>query len=202
MAMRRPGPRGFSLPEVAVLIAILAILLAIGTPIYFRYRASAAVNTAAETAEGLLSRCREEAKASGYALPDDLVASGVSTAAPAGVAGMDGGVTLRIRKRYRAGEPLQTVTIKDLSLSGRVGVEVVGLGQLDLDGDTSLEGVYFEILVKQGGSTTALATLPVDVNGEFIMQGSNTGGAIRFSSGSYNRLIALTRRGVVNPDRR
>ena len=198
---RRRG-RGFSLIEIAVVVALLAVLLAIGAYSFFQYRGHVAVNTAAETAEGLLTRAKEEAKASGYALADDLRANGVLTAAPPGRFGEDGSVALRIRKRYRAGEPLQVVATKDLSLSATVAVEVIGAGALDLDADSGLEGVFFEVLGKTSGTTTVLSAIPIDVNGEMIFQGNNAGAAIRFSNGSYTRTITMSRRGVVEPDRR
>lgn len=201
--MRRAEPRGFSLLEIAVVVGLLAVLIAIGGYGFQRYRGHAAVNVAAETAEGLLLRAKEEAKASGFALSDDLRANGVATAAPAGKLGEDGSVAVRVRKRYRADQPLQVVATKDLSLNMPIAVEIGGAGTLDIDTDTSQEGVFFEVLVKTpSGTTTVVATIPVEVNGEMIFEGNNDKAALRFSHGSYNRSLTLTRRGVIEPDRR
>lgn len=184
------------------MVALVGLLASIGAYGFFQYRDHVAVNTAAETAEGLLTRAKEEAKASGYALADDLRADGVGAAAPGGRLGEDGSVALRLRKRYRAGEPLQLVATKDLSASASLAVETTGAGTLDLDIDGDLEGVFFEILVNVAGTTTVVATIPVDVNGEMIFQGKNGSATIRFSKGSYMRTITLSRRGVIEPDRR
>lgn len=202
-AMRRAGARGFSLIEIAVVVGLLAVLLAIGGYSFSRYRGHAAVNTAAETAEGVLVRAKEEAKASGFALSDDLRTNGVGTAAPSGPFGSDGAIAVRLRKRYRAGQPLQVVATKDLSLNAPITVEVSGAGTIDIDTDTSQEGVFFEILLKSSnGTQTMLATIPVEVNGEMVFQGSNPQAVILFRYGSYSRGITLTRRGVIEPDRR
>jgi type II secretory pathway pseudopilin PulG len=190
------------LAEIAVVVGILAILLVIAVPAYFRYRGHTAVNTAAEVTEGLLVRAREDAKASGFALPEPLRTNGVPTAAPAGPFGVDGTVTVRVRKRYRAGEPAQTLTSKDLSMATPISVEVVGLGTIDIDAQNDLEGVYFEILVKSGATATVLATIPIEVNGEMIFAGDTGEGAIRLSYQDYQRTITVSHRGVINPDRR
>lgn len=201
--MRRLHRHGFSLVELAVIVALAGILLGVGATSYFRYRSHVAVNTAAETVEGLLVRAREEAKASGYPVGDDLRTNGVATAAPPGRQGGDSGaVAARIRKRYRAGQQPQVVTTRDLSSAAAVEVEVVGLGTLDIETETDREGVYFEILVKNGPTASVLAAIPIDVNGEMMFQGQTGQAAIRFSRGAYNRTLELTRRGVINPDRR
>lgn len=200
--MRRAGRRGLSLAEVAVLLAILAILMAVAVPAYFRYRAHTAVNTALEMTEGLLARAREEAKGSGYALSQDLVAGGVSEPADAGRVGADGAVSVRVRKRYRAGEPAQVLTVKDLSTGVAVDVETTGLGKLDIDEDSSQEGVFFEILVKRGADVHLVASIPVEVNGEMILFEDAGGGSIVLGYADYRRSLDVTRRGVITPDRR
>lgn len=200
--MTHSARRGFSLAEVAIVLCILGVLLAIGALGYFRYRGHTAVNTACESTEGLLVRAREEAKASGFALSDELKTGGVPTAAAAGRFGADATVAVRVRKRYRAGEPAQTVSTKDLSLAAPIAVEVVGLGTLDIDAETDQEGVFFEILVKSGATVTVLAAIPIEVNGEMLFAGNSAEGAIRFSYQTYDRTITVTRRGVINPDRR
>lgn len=200
--MRPATERGISLIEMAVIVGIASVLLAIGATSYFRYRANTAVNTGAETVEVMLMRAKEEAKTSGFALAGTLRQNGVATAAPEGRFGADRAVAVRVRKRYRAGGPVQMVATKDLSLAAPVEVEVAGLGVIDIDTDASQEGVFFEVLVKDGASATLLATVPVDVNGELILAGAAGNGAIRLHSGTYSRAIEVTRRGAIQPDRR
>jgi type II secretory pathway pseudopilin PulG len=200
--MRRSRVLGFSLVEVAIILTLTCLLLAIGATSYFRYRANTAVNTAAETVEALLMRAREEAKSSGFALDPSLRQEGVAAVAPAGRHGAEGALAVRVRKRYRAGTPAQLVATKDLSLAAPVEIEVSGLGTVDLDTDTGLEGVFFEVLLKKEGLLTVLAAIPVDVNGEFILAGTRANASIRLNSGSYDRTVELTTRGVIAPDRR
>ena len=149
-------------------------------------------DTALETTEGLLTRSREEARSSGYTLSDSLRIDGVADAAPTGRHGADGGVTIRLRKRYRAAEPAQVLSTKDLSLAAPIDVEVSGAGLLDIDVESEQEGVFFEVLVKRNGNLELLATIPVDVNGEMVLQGSAPQGTLTLGHNDYRRSHHLT----------
>lgn len=198
--MRRE--RGLSLAEVAVVLALLLVLLAVAVPSYLSYRGRTAVNTAAELTEGIFVRAKEEAKASGFALPETLRASGVSPSAPGGPLGAEGSLSVQLRKRYRAGQPAQLVSSQNLSAAAPVTLETAGFGALDLDTATELEGVYVEFLLTVGGSSSVVATVPVDVNGEMLFHANASSGSIQLSFQDYTRSLTVTTRGVITPDRR
>lgn len=196
--------RGFSLAEVSVVLAILLVLVGALVPSYRSYRGRAAVNFAAEVTEGLLVRGKDEAKASGFALPATLRSSGVPTAGLSGPLGLDGTLAVKLRKRYRAGQPAEVLSRRELSTGASIALETAGLGVLDLDTQTDLEGVYLEFVMSNPGSTdTPLATIPIDVNGAMLLHGNNGQGSLRYSYNSnYARSITVTARGVITPDRR
>ncbi len=196
--MRKSPSRGFSLVEVGVLLAILALLFALGIPAYVTYRGHQVVNRALEIAEGLAVRAKEEAKSSGFALPDKLRDEGVSAAASGGRKVSQGSLSLRLRKRFRAGEAPLVVTERELSSGRTLEYEISKWGIVDLDADPALEGVYLELL--DGG--VLVAALPIDANGEFYLHGDENVAAIRFLYGDYHRTLELTRRGIARPDGR
>lgn len=180
------------------MLSILALLLALSVPAYISYRGRQVVNRALETAEGLVVRSKEEAKASGFALPDKLRDEGVTVAAGGGRKVSQGSLSLRLRKRFRAGEAPLVVTSRELSSGRTLEYEVSKWGLVDLDADPTLEGVYLELL--DGG--TLVAALPIDANGEFYLHGDENVAAIRFLYGDYHRTLELTRRGIARPDGR
>lgn len=196
-------PAGFSLAEMAVVLGIIGLLVAVAVPGFARYRGHTGVNTATEVTEGLLIRAREEARSSGYPLPDSLRSAGVPTLAPTGrQGGSQATLIARVRKRHQGSEPPQVLSSRELSVGSTLEVQVDHLGVLDLDADVSLEGVYFELLMRVAGTDTPLATVPVDVNGEMVLQGAQAQGAIHFVYSTYSRSLSLSRRGVITPDRR
>ncbi len=196
--MRKSPSRGFSLLEVGVLLGILALLLAVGVPAYITYRGHQVVNRALEIAEGLAVRAKEEAKSSGFALPEKLRDDGVTAAANGERRVSQNSVSLRLRKRFRAGEAPQEVSLRALSSGSTLEYEVSKLGVVNLDADPTLEGVYLELL--DGGEI--VAAIPIDANGEFYLHGNENIAAIRFLHRDYHRTLELTRRGVARPDGR
>lgn len=201
--LRTSRQPGFSLAEMAVVLGILAVLAGLAVPLLSRYRGHTSVNSAAEITEGLLVRAREEARASGYPLPETLRASGVSEPAPTELLGGDeGDLVVRLRKRTVAGAPPAVLISRNLSASAPLQVQLSNLGRLDLDADISLQGVYLELLLETGGGARTLCAVPVDVNGEMALLGNQTEAAIHFVHKSYVRSLKLTHRGVVTPDRR
>ncbi len=189
---------GFSLMEVSIVLGVLAILIAIAIPNFLRYRGHQTVNSAAELTDGMIVRAKEEAKASGFALPETLRKTGPNE----GLNGRhEGSFSLRIRKRYRAGEPIQTVSHRELPDSATLDIELSNFGLVDLDSDANLIGVYFEI-VRTKPSTEILAVIPIDANGEFCLPDAHNLATIHFFYSSYQRAISVTRRGISRPDRR
>ena len=196
--MTKSPPRGITLIEIGVVLGILALLLAIAVPGYMRYRAHQSVNRALEIAEGLAVRAKEEARSSGFALTTSLRENGVTLAAVTGRQSPQGPLALRIRKRFRASQTPQVVSLRELSGGITLDYELSQLGTLDLDANANLEGVFLELL----DNGTPIAVIPVDVNGEFYLLGHENNAFLRFCYGDYSRTLELTRRGASRPDRR
>lgn len=202
--IRRPNTpaRGVTLAEVAVVVGILAVLMAVATPAYFSYRGKQAVNTAQEMVDAMLGRSREEAMTAGLPLPDDLVGAGITEAAPSGMFGQGAEAHLiaRLRKRDRAGQTPKTLTSRDLSQTAAIGLQTAGFGLLDLDTRTDIEGLFFEIVSQSAGATTLLASLPVELNGEFVLHQGAGSAQITFSYNSHQQTVSVTRRGVISKE--
>ncbi len=194
--------RGITLAEVAVVIGIFAVLLAVATPAYFSYRGKQAVNTAQDMVEAMLARSREEAMTAGLPFPDDLSASGIVATAPSGMFGQNAEERLiaRLRKRDRAGQTPKTLTSRDLSQTASIGLQTEGFGLLDLDTQPDLEGVFFEIVSETGGAETLLASLPVEINGEFLLHQGSDSARLTFDYNGHRQTVGVTRRGVISTE--
>lgn len=183
-------------------LGIFLLLVATLLPMALRYRGHSAVNRAIELAKIVTQRAGEEAKSAGYPLNDSLKQNGLAVACvAASTPGTE--VSVRLRKRLRAGGPVQTITERKLSDSGRVTLQLSGLGLLDLEAETDINGVFVEF-VQSGpdGAETILATIPADVNGEFVLRGASANGSIVFHNRDYSNTLNITHRGVVTTERR
>lgn len=188
--------------EVAVVVGLLAVLMGLGASMLSRHRAHSAVNSAAELAEGMLVRAREEAKAFGVPLPSELRASGLIAPSPAGGVRLGGPWSLRLRKRSRAGQPAVVVSQRSIPQATPLQMEWQGTGVLDLDGETQWEGVFLEVVTGPSEAPVRLATIPVDVNGELVLLAGARQARWVISFHDYSRTLEITERGVVVPDRR
>jgi type II secretory pathway pseudopilin PulG len=198
----RPPQRGFTILEICVALGILLVVLATSIPFILSYRGKNSVNRAAEVTKAVVERAAEQAKTVGYPLPDDLKLNGLATAAVAqSTPGLE--VYVRMRKRLTAGTAPSLVSKKELSSSSDMVIRFEHLGLVDLDTETSVNGVFVEFVERDAsGIERVLACLPIDVNGEFVLHSTSANGTIRFAHGSYSRQLELTVRGSCTPDRR
>ena len=199
--MSRPNEnKGFTLVEIAITVGILLLLIGAAVPFYTSYRGKTNVNRAVEITKAVIERAAEEAKAAGYPLPQDMLVDGLAT--PAADPSNNKTVVLRIRKRVTQAGSAKTIAERHLPGSDGLRVSLSGLGLLPMD-QTDAQGVFLEILQKSELDETLLATLPIDVNGEFVFQqGEQTGAAIFFGYGNHTRGIQMNVRGVVVSDQR
>jgi prepilin-type N-terminal cleavage/methylation domain-containing protein len=196
---RPPTIKGFTLIEVMVAVGIVLLLLAALTPFYANYRGKSNVNRAVEVTKAVIERAAEEAKSAGYPLPQDMLTNGLDTAAVAPLENQT--VVLKIRKRTTLGGEAKLIAERHLPRSESLKLTLGGLGLLTL-ADTDAQGVFLEVLQKSEGSETLLATLPIDVNGEFVFQGDQSGALISFGYGDHVRGLQMNTRGVVVSDQR
>ena len=110
---------------------------------------------------------------------------------------------VRVRKRIRPSTTPILVTEKSLSTTVNSRVSFFQLGQVDIDADQSLTGVYVEFLAKpETGPSQLLATLPVDVNGDLALVTTAATAAISLDYNDYRRTLELSASGNVVLDRR
>lgn len=200
-ALPRPRrPRAaFTLQEVVIAMGIVLLLIGFSAPFIITSRGKTGVNTAVEITKALLDRAGEEARTVGYPLADALKQDGLSDLA-IDKPGSGGRVTIRLRKRLSSGTEPLLLTQKALAVEE---VAFSSLGRLDLESESEINGLFVEFVVLEGGgSESLLATVPVDVNGEFVLAGNAGDGHITFSYGDYSRSINLTINGTSRLDRR
>lgn len=197
---RRLKERGLSLAEIAVALGILLLLMGLVAPFFLNYRGKNRVNRAQELTRALVERAAEQAKTDGYPLPDELKSNGVIASAAAGsTPGSE--LRLRIKRRLSSDQPTELLSDRELSTGGVV-VEFSNLGLIDLEGDATQVGYYLEFVEKTDSATTVLATLPIDVNGEFVLLGNAPEARLRYSFRDYGRELLFRTQGTVTQDRR
>lgn len=192
-----PNRKGFTLVEVAVAIGIVLLLLAAATPFYLRNRGKTNVNRAVEVTKALIERASEEAKSSGHPLPEALLQDGMPSPAEAPVEGQE--IVVRIQKK--SNNKVTLISERHLSGSESLSLALTGLGKMDLD-STDIQGVFLEILQSSQGAETLLATIPVDVNGEFVFAPEQSGAAIHFRYAQHVRGLQMNIRGAVRAEER
>lgn len=180
-------------------VGIVLVLLAVATPFYNSYRGRSNVNRAVEVTKAVLERAGEEAKSGGRPLPQSMIENGLAT--PAETPSESQTIVLRIQKRATTGAEAKLIAERHLPRSDSLNLALHGFGILPLT-DTEAPGLFFEILQQSENDETLLATLPIDVNGEFVFQGEESSGAIFFGHGSHVRGLQLNIRGVVVADQR
>jgi type II secretory pathway pseudopilin PulG len=188
--------------EVAIAMGILLILIAASIPFILRYRGKTGVNRAAEITKAVIERAGEEAKTAGYPLPDSLKQAGLTSSSPlSSSTGTD--ILLRLRRKTAEGEPPQLVLERNLSSASSLTADFQGLGLLDIDVNNSPKGLFLEFVERSpGGAKTVLATIPIDLNGEFVLLGDQGEGSVTYRHDSYSRTVTLSHRGTVVLDRR
>lgn len=192
-----PNKRAFTLVEVAVAIGVVFLILAAATPFFLRNRGKTHVNQAVEVTKALIERAGEVAKSSGYPLPEDFLQQGLATPAGTPVEGQP--IIVRIRKR--SNDQVTLISQRPLTGSEGINLALTGLGKLDLDSVT-MQGIFVEIVQEEEGAETLLATIPVDVNGEFVFASGESGAAIHFRYGQHVRGIQMNIRGAVRSEQR
>jgi len=193
---------GLTLAEVAVALFIVLLLLGATTPFILRYRGRSSVDRATEVTKAALERASEEARTAGFPLPDTLKNAGLPTAsAPQSTEGAD--LFLRVRRRLRDNTAPETILKREYTNATSVKLGFEHLGFIDLDAEPTLNGLFAEFVeVDESGTETVLATIPVDLNGEFVLHENNAQGFVAFSYGSYGRILTVSHRGTVVLDRR
>ena len=196
--MRTPPKKtAFTLIEVAVAIGVVLLVLAAATPLFLRNRGKTHVNQAVEVTKAVIERAAEVAKSSGYPLPEDFLQQGLATPAETPVDGQP--ILVRIRKR--SNDQITLISQRPLTGSEGINLALTGLGKLDLDSVT-MQGIFVEIVQEEEGVETLLATIPVDVNGEFVFASGESSAALHFRYGQHVRGIQMNIRGAVRSEQR
>lgn len=187
--------------EISITLGILLLLVAMAAPFLLTYKGKSQVNRAQELTKATLERAEEDAKTAGFPIPESMKQSGLPDLAASQAAE---GTTLLLRERRRVskGGAAEIVSEKHLSGSDAVRIGFSGVGNLDLSSDTDTLGVFVEFAETDGTSVKTLAVIPVDVNGELVLQGSLANATIWYSYGDYRRELQLRVQGTVTVDRR
>lgn len=182
-------------------MGILLLLAALAAPFLLTYKGKSQVNRAQELTKATLERAVEDAKTAGFPIPESMKQAGL-TELPDAQAAEGTTLLLRERRRVTKGGAADVVSEKHLSGSDAVKIGFNGVGRLDLVSDTDTLGVFVELAETDGTSVKTLATIPIDVNGEFVLQGSQGNATIWYSYGDYRRELQLRVQGTVTLDRR
>lgn len=178
--------RGFTLIELAMLIAVLALLLAIGLPFLRAMQDRNTINAAADQLKGELQFAQGEAKAYGVPIEDNLKnnpvageANDVTTAA--------GYVVGRIRQRPALGQPPQTLKFFKLGPRDVIALDFENIPLIEMDAEPQLTGTVLELGTTPGeelsdGTFTTAATLAFDANGELLLNDSSQLGLINLGN--------------------
>ncbi len=173
--------RGFTLLELLGVVAILAILFAIGLPYLSNLRQRNAITTAADRLQGELQQAQEKAKAAGLPLDEAFKTGGGPSAdniPPTGA----GFISVRVRQRQVAGaQPvvLSFVVLGPIATLGEMRFE--NLPSLEFDGDGNLLGTVAEVgLGQTPEGFIRSASLFFDANGEIVLNDSSLEGSILF----------------------
>lgn len=197
----RTRENAFSLAEIVIALSILLLLMGLAVPFLLRYRGHTSVNRAVEISKAVLERATEEAKSSGYPLSTSLTEAGLTEAAQT-ESTPEAPLKVRIRKRTAPGREAAVVSEREFPRSTAIRLGLQNLGTLDLTSQTDQLGVFVEWVENQGGGEAILATVPIDINGQYVLQGNQANARVLFAFGDYQRSLELTRRGVVAVDRR
>lgn len=197
----RKKEHGFTLLETLVAIGIALLLLAFSAPFIINSRGRSSVNHSVVLTKAWLEDTAEAAKTNGLPLDQNLRETGLIEEAKSQTE-TDTTLWLRRQRRGKKGEPLELLTQVQLSNSDSTRVTTTSIGFLDIEADTEQEGLFVELVERGENSTKVLATIPVDMNGEFLLQGPAGGGTIRYSHGDYSRELAIRVQGTASLDRR
>lgn len=195
---RRGSPAGFTIVEVAVTLGLILLILAVAVPFYGGYRGRTSVNRSTEITKAVIERAAEEAKAAGYPLPQALLQSGLEDAALAPVTGQE--IIVKAKKRVTPGGNATLLSERHLPRSDTLKLSLAGLGVVPPE--TTPQGVFVEIVQKLDSTETLLATIPIDVNGEFVFFEQEKNAAIFFNHRDHTRGLQLNIRGVITADQR
>ncbi|MCA9790944.1 MAG: prepilin-type N-terminal cleavage/methylation domain-containing protein [Candidatus Eremiobacteraeota bacterium] len=173
--------RGFSLLELLGVIALLAILFAIGIPYLAYMRSNNAINTAADRLHGELQQAQGKAKGFGVPIDDAFRAAGGFAAATSVASGStEEHLALRVRTRQTTGSVPTVVSFSDLgSMATLDEVRLANIPLFDMDAVPNLTGLVAELGL---GSTptnfTPFASFAFDANGEILLLDSSQPGVV------------------------
>lgn len=191
--------RAVTLLEILVVLGILGILLAVISPYFGGQRARQAANTAVELTQALLDRAQEEARAGGYPIESDLKNDGLSTVANDS-SGENGTLVLRLSRRLSAGSQAKVLSNRELPNSGLLLCEPTNLGQLSATQQGDFLGVWVDLLRKTESGEAVVTSIPVDVNGEFVLFGQASQATLSFIADGHSRSLSLERSGAHRED--
>lgn len=179
----RKSSGGFTLVELAMLVLVLAILLAIGLPFLQRMRDRNAINAAADQLKGEVQFAQGEAKAYGVPIADDLKTAPLTDEAVDVLPGGPGYVVGRIRQRPAAAQPAQTLKFFKLGPRDVIGLQFENLPLIDLATTSDLTGTILELGTTPGEELndavfTPVASLAFDANGELLLNDTSQLGII------------------------
>lgn len=192
---------GFTLVELAVALGLFVLLAAAIVPSVLNYRVRSSINESASLTQALIQQGAEAAKTAGSPLADELRLNGLASGQNQASPGVQ--IVIRLRKRLTDGEAAQTLLERVVAKSSSVVTEFEGLGVLDIDTETNHLGVFVEVVERRDTAPdVVLVTLPIDVNGEFVLATTARDARIRFAHNNYSKEVRLTLRGTVTLDRR
>ncbi len=194
-------PPALSLVEVLVVLGIIALLVGLAFPSYGAYRRRTAVNTSIEMVGSVVSRAREEARASGAPLPSLLKQTGLP-ASPTQVSSEGRELSVRLSKRLRPNGELQVLSQRPFGQATGLELQFSEWGVYDFRDEAAITGVFVDILVTEGSSETVLASIAADLNGEFLFAGTASAAELGLEAGGYQRRLLVQHRGNVSLDRR
>lgn len=177
----QPEKRGFSLLELLGVIALLAILFAIGIPYLAYMRSNNAINTAADRLHGELQQAQGKAKGFGVPIDDAFrAAGGFPAATSVASGGSEQNLALRVRTRQTIGAVPTLVSFSELGPMATLDeLRLQNIPLFDMDAVPNLTGLVAELgLGSSPNDFTPVASFAFDANGEILLPDSSLPGVV------------------------